>query len=173
MKKSKQKQKSHPNWAANLASMTVPAPVRLRLPALITVAKPIVLDRRCGRCKQQGHNVRTCTNRRARSAHPTLAKAKGITHTVLVARRAIALRVLQGGDRVLHAAYDKESKTLQVAFRGTFMTHWYAYANVPPSVYEKLAKAKNPDEIVEAEIESKYTKTYVHRRKMLPASRNK
>jgi len=165
MKKSKQKQKSHPNWAANLTDMTTPA--RLRLPALITVEKHAVLDRRCSWCKQQGHNVRTCRNRKARAVKPSYVKP--ITHKVLVAQRAIVLRTLKGGDRVLHAAYDKKSQTLQVAFRGQFTTHWYAYADVPATVYEKLAATKNPDAVVKAEIEAKYTKTYVHRRKMLPA----
>jgi hypothetical protein len=171
-KKSQKKLKARRDWAAALEHMAKP-PMSTRLPALI--ARPIrvvTMAKHCSWCRERGHNMRTCTNPKARGQDQGTRRVVAppvITHKVLVARREIALRTLHGGDKVLHAAYDESSQTLQVAFRGTFMVHWYAYANVPSRVYGKLAQAKNPDVVVAEEIDSKYTKTYVHRRKMLPA----
>ena len=94
--------------------------------------------------------------------------APAISHKIVVARRAVAVRTIRGGDSVLHAAYDHRARTLHVAFKGQFKAHWYAYANVPPQAYDRLLRSKNPDGYVAAEIDNKFTKTYVHRRKPLP-----
>jgi hypothetical protein len=161
----KSKQKSR-NWATRLVQATKPK----RLPPLKAKgtdrAAPAKTKRstRCGRCQQAGHNTRTCTNPRVKPRKTRRPAPVVVMHRVLVARREIALRTLQGGERVLHAAYDASSATLQIAFKGTFTVHWYAYAGVPPRVYNKLVRSGNPDQIVSQEIDLRYQKTYVHRR---------
>lgn len=156
------------NWAANLERMTKPAK---RLPAIQARAITVTPFKRsppqCRRCLQGGHNVRTCTNPKAAASKRHVAPPT-ILHKIVVDRRAVAVRPLAGGQNVLHVAYDQRALTLHVAFKGQFKVHWYAYANVPPRAYERLLHAKNPDAVVATDIDPKYTKTYVHRRKPLP-----
>lgn len=168
MKKSKQKHKAK-NWAANLqriagGSRRLP-PIKAR--TIATGSEPERAPAKCGWCHQVGHNVRTCPNPKATRSSRTHVVAPAISHKIVISRRAIAVRPLKG-QQVLHVAYDQNAATLHVAFKGQFKVHWYAFANVPPQLYGRLLRAKDPDEFVAAEVDPKFTKTYVHRRKPLP-----
>lgn len=100
----------------------------------------------CSSCRELGHNRRGC---------PYAPKE---LHVTLGAAKSVKLEPLRG-KQVQHLAYDPETWTLRLEFKGTFTTHWYAYAQVPPEVVGQILESPKPDIEVQQQL-TRYARRY-------------